>query len=375
MTFDVAIIGGGVVGLAAAKRAADRGASVVLYDRHDAGRATDAGAGIVAPAVNTRDLDPWRDLAGAAARAYPELIAALDADDDADHGYERVGLLVVAVADDEVDRFRHVEELILGRQRDRGHPTGHTVESIDPDEARRRYPVLGEVRHALLDGGAARVDGRKLAAALLRSVTMAGVEVRPTPVDDLAAVEAEAEAVVIAGGAWSPAFGTQLGVQVPVEPQRGQIAHVRVPAEIGDTARWPMLSPMGDQYQVPWPGGRIAAGATRETGSGYAATTTVAGVRAVLDEAVRVTPGLAPAELLEVRVGLRPVTPDLLPVLDRVPGRPSVVVATGHGPTGLTLGPYSGGLAADLALGGGVDHDLTPFALTRDFDPSNRVGR
>jgi D-amino-acid dehydrogenase len=80
-----------------------------------------------------------------------------------------------------------------------------------------------------------------------------------------------------------------------------------------------------------------------------------------------VAPGLADAELLQVRVGLRPMTPDLLPVIGTVPSRPEVVVVTGHGPSGLTLGPYSGRLAADLALGHPVDADLAPFALDRPW--------
>jgi glycine/D-amino acid oxidase-like deaminating enzyme len=118
---------------------------------------------------------------------------------------------------------------------------------------------------------------------------------------------------------------------------------------------------------VSWPGGRVAVGATREDGSGFDRRVTAGGLRHVLDEALRVAPGLAVAELLEVRVGLRPMTPDHLPVLGRVPGRPDVVVATGHGPSGLTLGPYSGRLAADLALGLDVGHDLSAFAPDREW--------
>ena len=109
----------------------------------------------------------------------------------------------------------------------------------------------------------------------------------------------------------------------------------------------------------------MAAGATRETASGYTVTTTAVGVREVLDEALRVAPGLAAAKLLEVRVGLRPYTADRLPVLGQVPGVDGVLVATGHGPTGLQLGPYSGKLMADMALGQTPLVDLTPFSIAR----------
>jgi len=360
------VIGGGVVGTAAALQAARAGASVVLFDRRDVGRATDAGAGIVAPAMNTRDRPPQFELAVAAARAYPELIGGL-APAGVDTGYEVVGLLAVAVGDSEIGRFESFADTVLARQEQQGHPTGSRLRRLQGDEPRELYPPLGDVRGALFDPGGARVDGRKLAEAMLVAATAAGVELRPDSVDSVDAVAADVDAVIIAGGAWSPRFGSELGVSIPVEPQRGQIAHLGIPAELGETGSWPMLKLFSDHYQVSWPDQRVAVGATRETGSGFAPRTTAAGVREVLDEALTAAPGLSSAELLEVRVGLRPVTADLMPVIDRLPGRSNVVVATGHGPTGLTTGPYSGWLAAQLALGLAVDHDLAPFAVDRSF--------
>lgn len=366
MAWDLAIVGGGIVGAAAAQRAASTGAAVLVVDRLDVGRATDAGAGIVGPALNTRDPAPLLELAGAAARAYPDLIDELGPQ-SAHVGYERVGLLAVAIGNDEAAGFDRFEDEVLGRSARGGHPTGHELRTVTADEARRLHPLLGDVRRGVLDTGAARVDGGKLADALLTNACSAGAELRNASVESLAAIAGEAGAVLVAGGAWSAQFEEELGLTIPVEPQRGQIAHLAVPPELGDTASWPMLSPRGDQYQVPWPDSRIVVGATREHGSGFAPRNTISGVKAVLDEALRVAPGLAGAELVEVRVGLRPLTPDLMPVVGRVPGHPRVILATGHGPTGLSNGPYSGRLAADLALGRPVDHDLAPFAPDRDF--------
>ena len=107
------------------------------------------------------------------------------------------------------------------------------------------------------------------------------------------------------------------------------------------------------------------AGATRETGSSFAPHTTTTGVRAVLDEALRVAPGLAHAEVREIRVGLRPLTPDTLPVLGAVPDVRGVFLVTGHGPTGLTLGAYSGKMIAAQMLGKAPGTDLTPFSVAR----------
>jgi D-amino-acid dehydrogenase len=170
-------------------------------------------------------------------------------------------------------------------------------------------------------------------------------------------------AVAIAGGAWSEGFARQLGVTIPVVPQRGQIIHLGLHGT--DTSRWPVVSAFHEQYLVAWPDSRVVAGATRETGSGFAPHTTLVGVRDVLGEALRVAPGLAQAEVREVRVGLRPLTPDGLPVLGPVPGVAGVFLVTGHGPTGLTLGPYSGKLVADQMLGKALETDLSPFAVAR----------
>jgi D-amino-acid dehydrogenase len=152
-------------------------------------------------------------------------------------------------------------------------------------------------------------------------------------------------------------------VRIAVEPQRGQIAHLELTGE--QTGEWPIVSAFHGHYLVPWPDGRVAAGATRETGSGFEVTTTAIGIREVLDEALRVAPGLAKAKLLEMRIGLRPYTKDRLPVLGEVPGIDGVLVAAGHGPTGLQLGPLSGKIMAEMALGQKAQVDLSAFSITR----------
>ena len=114
------------------------------------------------------------------------------------------------------------------------------------------------------------------------------------------------------------------------------------------------------------PGGRVAAGATRETGSGFDLRVTAGGLRSVTSEAMRVAPGLADGALIEVRVGLRPLSDDGLPFIDRVPGHEAAIVCTGHGPAGLQLGPWSGRLAAELAMGTPPSSDIAPFAIDRE---------
>ncbi len=174
----------------------------------------------------------------------------------------------------------------------------------------------------------------------------------------------QAGAVVLAGGAWSSVWSQALGIQLPVTPQRGQIIHLRLPAF--DTAQLPIVSAFRGHYMVPWDDHRMVVGATREF-VGFQPHTTAAGIREVLGEALRVAPGLDGAEVADIRVGLRPATSDSLPVLGPVPNVRNLYLAAGHGATGLTVGPYSGKVIADLILDKPPQVDLTAFSVTR-FD-------
>jgi D-amino-acid dehydrogenase len=98
---------------------------------------------------------------------------------------------------------------------------------------------------------------------------------------------------------------------------------------------------------------------------GYDYRVTAGGVRAVLDEALRIAPGLRVASLNEIRVGFRPVSEDRRPLLGALPGHPNVFVATGHAGFGLELGPYSGALVAELVMQRAPGVDLAPFAPSR----------
>ena len=179
----------------------------------------------------------------------------------------------------------------------------------------------------------------------------------------VAGQELAADAVIVAGGAWSNSLGDALGVRLPVYPQRGQILHLELPGVT--TTTWPVILGFHAHYLLTFPEQRVVAGATREHDSGYDDRMTAGGVHEALGEALRVAPGLAAATLHEVRIGLRPASPDNLPILGRAPGLDNVFVATGHGPSGLQLGPYSGAAAADLAQGKAVELDLEPFSAAR----------
>jgi D-amino-acid dehydrogenase len=373
--YEAIVVGGGIVGASTAYHLARDGLTTLLIDRRDEGRATNAGAGILSPATSSRSSDgDWFEFATTAVDYYDDLVSALEAEQDGPHGYAKRGLLNVAFGDDEVEMYDEVLERIRERQAAGDPPAEGTIRELSPEKARQHFPPLGETKRAFYYDDAARVDGREFERALRRAGESYGLDtvdasVERLTIDDgtIAGVvtddgERAADAVVVAGGAWSNTFGEQLGVEIPVEPQRGQIVHLGLDA---DTEGWPIVSPYRHKYMVSWDDGRVAVGATRETGSGFEPETTVEGIQEVFTEALRVAPGLADASLREVRVGLRPLTEDRLPVLGEVPGVSGAFLATGHGPTGLQLGPYSGKLIADAVRGEDVSKELKPFSVER----------
>ncbi|MEM7539163.1 MAG: FAD-dependent oxidoreductase [Chloroflexota bacterium] len=377
--YNTIIVGGGIVGASVAYHLTQVGVDTLLIDRRDVGRATNVGAGILAPEMNTRDPESWFNFAVEAVAYYPKLVAQLDAQEAGDTGYARCGMLLVAATEDEVEPFEHAKEQILSRQARRGTPSVDDLHLVSAGEAKELFPALTDVHSALYYHNAARVDGRLMAQAMHSAANRQGLTTLEAGVERLlmsdgqvtgVVVDGEAISaghVVIAGGAWSPAFGAQLGVHIPVEPQRGQIIHLTMPVKEtwSDTAEWPIVSAFHGHYIVCWAGGRVVVGATREPDTGFAPQTTVTGIQEVLDEAMRVAPGLASAQLHEIRVGLRPYCVDGLPVLCRVPNHANVIMATGNGPTGLQLGPLCGKVAAELVMGNDVGVDIAAFDITR----------
>lgn len=360
------VVGGGVVGAASAYTAAGLGAEVVLVDADFPGQATSAGAGIICPWSSHVTDQVWYAFACAAARKYPALVDELtDAIPGADVSYKQVGALMVTADADQAER--ESERLQAGQA---AAPEMGKIGVLEPAEASELFPPLRAGSAAVHVSGAARVDGRRLRAALIRAalskgaVVMAGRAELKVRAGNVTGVDVEgqllpADAVVAAAGAWTAALVEPLGLTVRVTPQRGQIVHLRMGS--ADTSRWPVVLPASSgHYLLAFDDSRVVAGATRETGSGFDARVTAGGLDEVLTEALAVAPGLAAASHIETRVGLRPAGPDILPLLGPA-GIGGLVVATGLGASGLTLGPLTGATAARTALGADQAVDLTPF--------------
>ncbi|MEV1176949.1 FAD-binding oxidoreductase, partial [Nonomuraea sp. NPDC049784] len=170
-------------------------------------------------------------------------------------------------------------------------------------------------------------------------------------------VRLEADNAIVAAGAWTGQVCRPLGAKLPIFPRRGQILHVTM--EGVDTAWWPMVLPRVGPYLLGFPDSRVVIGATVED-VGFAPRVTMGGLDEVIRAGLRVAPGLFAATVTEARVGLRPVYAPGPALIGRVTGR--VVVATGLSAYGLTAGPFTGEIAAALALGEEPPIDITPYA-------------
>lgn len=371
---DVAVVGGGLVGSALAYELMTLGAEVLLVDQRHPGRATDAGAGILSPETTWNPDDRYFSFAQNAGAHYRSLVNRLAADGVDETGFEECGLLMVAVDPGEDDWFATRADLAMQRSPD-------ILSEVTSDEARELFPPLGVLRRALHNPAAARIDGRSITAAVVGGARRRGLrllEGTVTVLDvqnghvvgvDTDAGAVSCGAVAIAGGAWSQTFGRQLGVPIPVGPVKGQIVHMQLPAGEGrrdiDSGSWPIVSPVLNHYLVSWPGGRVACGGTYEPKARFDVHPTVSGLEELLRACLAIAPGLGTASVVDVRVGLRPVSSDDLPVLGPVPGWDNVHLVTGHGTEGLLLGPYSAALVARCLQGVPVSDELRPFSVAR----------
>jgi glycine/D-amino acid oxidase-like deaminating enzyme len=359
------VVGAGIAGACVAFGLARRGTVVTVVDAALEGRATAAGAGIIQP-WSSAATGTYYDLYARGAAHYPALLDRLGALGVDDLGHRRCGSLVVAGDATAVDT---VEARLGARRADA--PEMGDIERLGAAALRERFPPLRDGLHGLSISGGARVDGRLLVAGVLAAVERLGGTVRRGDVALTSAGErvvvrvdgdvVAGDVVVVAGGAWSRPLLEPTGVAVDVEPQRGQIVHLHLDGV--DSARWPTVVSVGDHYLVPFGGGRIVAGATRETGSGFDARVTAVGLRQVLDDALSLAPGLAAATVVEVRVGLRPLAPGATPSVGPLPGHEAAYVATGYGAAGLTMAPVLGDALAELILTGTAPFDLPPVPV------------
>ncbi len=372
---DVLVVGGGVVGTATAYLLARGGARVTVVDAGLVGQATAAAVGVISPgtvALGESDVrSEILELAYQGGAFYAQLARWLAEDGQPDFGYAEVGCLIVA---QDAENAATLPELIraLEERRAAGVPLIGKVDLLEAHAAREWFPPLApDVVGAVLLTDAARVDGRRLLAALRSAAEHRGVTFRQglghLAADGTLTVDGTPESygtLVLSTGAWGWGRPDLPLARRPVGPLRGQ--SVSLALATADTGRWPTVRGFTHtSYLAPFAAGRLVVGATREPEAAFDARVTADGLREVLDDVLTIAPGLDVATVSELRVGLRPVTPDGLPIIGRLPVAGQVYACSGHGPYGLLMGPRSAAAIAELVAGHEPGIDLSNFAADR----------
>ena len=367
---DVVVIGGGVIGLAVAWRAAQAGLEVTVLERgRPGGETSHVAAGMLAPISETSPTELGLLALGLrSAATYPEFVAELAEASGRDPGYARCGTLAVARDGDEAEALGR--EFALRRRLDL------EVRRLRPSAARQIEPALSPtLRLALEVPDDHAIDPRRLTSALALAVERAGgmiragAEAAEVVVDDgrVAGVvltggeRVPASQLVVAAGPWSGQLaGLPSVARVPIRPVKGQILRLHDPAGSGLLEH---VLRMGSGYVVPRGDGRYVLGATMEE-RGFDLTVTAGAVFGLLREAVELVPGFSELEIDECSAGLRPATPDGVPAIG--PGViPGLHWATGHHRGGVLLAPVTAELVVSGLLGEPPSPEGAPVAPAR----------
>ncbi|MGW1677584.1 glycine oxidase ThiO [Saccharopolyspora sp. NPDC002376] len=366
-TEHVVVVGGGVIGLSVAWRAAAAGHRVQLVDPAPASGASFVAGGMLAPIAEAwPGEEELLELGSASLERWPDFAEELSRTSGLPSGLRREGTLVVGV--DSADRAE-LDELAeyLSRQ-------GRTVTRLSGREARRLEPSLGPaVRGGLEVPGDLAVDNRLALAALRAAATAAGVEFVAAAAKSVreGAVELEDSTVdcdvaVIAAGAHSGSLHPALRDRI--RPVKGEILRLRARTTALPPPSRTVRGPVHGRpvYLVPRDDGGLVLGATQYE-VGFDTEVTLGGVRDLIADAEQVMPGIAEYQLVEAKAGLRPSTDDNLPVLGWL--EPGVLAATAHHRGGFLLAPVT--VDAVLALLRGDE----PDALIKTTDPSRLGGQ
>jgi glycine oxidase len=359
---DVIIVGGGVIGCSIAYYLAQAGARVTIFERGEiGGEASGAAAGMLAPLDDSLQQGPLDNLCLASLQLFRSLADSLRDETGIDVEYVRSGVLRITFTEEDATLLRQQVERMQGLLQWVDSETMHALEPrLAPTRGGFYFPHLyhvnaGRLTQALAQAAAAR------GAVLRRGIAVTGLLTDRSRVTGVRSREGRAAArhVVLAAGPWTAAFGRQLRVPLPVSPVRGQmLAFASSPVRH-------MVAWEEERALLPKPNGFLFVGSTAES-VGFRKNTTAKALALLRRIATTSVPSLAYAEVASTWAGLRPASPDGLPILGPVPGWEGVSVASGHFRKGVLLAPITGQFVAQRLTQGEPDKPLdAAFAPTR----------
>jgi glycine oxidase len=368
-TWDVVVVGGGAIGAACARELALAGQQVLVVESGgELGQAWRAAGGMLAPQIEADGDDVLLDLGLKSRDMYASLTGALRDTTGIDIGLWQEGIARVAADSDEA----LVLQAKVAWQQAHGHPS----EWLDATEIRRRWPWLGPMVGALWAPTDGALEPTRLVEALLTDARRLGATVIN---DRIRALDRSGQritgvtghighystaAVVIAAGAWSPLI-EGLPRQLPVTPVRGQMAALRWPEGVHRAIIY-----QKDSYILAR-GPEAILGSTMEY-VGFHPEVTASGLAGIFSSTITLSPSLARGKIRRSWAGLRPITPDGLPIIGAEPDLPGLWYATGHGRNGILLAALTGRVVAQMVGGEPSVEDLSRVSVTR-FAPDLRV--
>ncbi len=362
--FDVAIAGSGVIGGAIALELARAGLRVAVFDRQQPGQeASWASAGILSPAPENPGMVVMVPLGKASLGLYPEFVAQVEEISGKNTGFRLKGTLEALFSHDTKAELSTIIAL--------HHGLGLKAEPLRAEDARELEPALSEeVEAAVLRPEEGSIDNRALTAAILKAAQRSGAEVFSG--NGAKAIwregnrcaglvlqneRVEAKWTVIAAGCFS-AMIEGIAPYAPVRPAKGQMAALRADDLKMERVLWSEKI-----YLVPRNDGRILAGATIEY-AGFDKRTTAGGIERILSAAIDLAPDLANARIEETWAGLRPDSPDHLPILGPT-DIDGLLMATGHFRSGILLTPVTARLIREWIMEQRVSVDWDRFSPLR----------
>lgn len=367
--FDVAIAGAGLIGGSIALELAEVGLKVALYDAREPGReASWASAGMISPAPESPAMIPFMPISLGSVALYPEFIRRVEKLTGKNVGYRKDGALDAILAAD----AREELSTIIALQ----HGVGLRAEALSADQARELEPSLTEeVEAAILRPDEASLDSRVFTDAVLEAARISGAKIfagngatamwregRRSKGLILERGRVQAKWTIIAAGCFSARI-EGVAPYAPVFPAKGQMLALRCESVNLKHILW-----VDHTYLVPRNGGRIIAGSTIER-TGFDHDVTAGGIQKILSGAIKLVPALEKARIEETWAGLRPDSPDHLPIIGPT-DIDGLLVATGHFRSGILLAPITARLIAEWVTKQAVSLDWERFSPMRFLEAS-----